>query len=143
MVPALDILSQGHCYKVCYLQFRVRHPQLGRLLNCLLSIVPVFDILSYGHCYNICYLQFRRQTSLVTAIVKMLVIYGSGVRHSQLGRTLNCLLSIVPALDILSYCHCYNVCYIWFWRQTSIVTVLLTCWLSMVPALDILSQDVS
>jgi len=41
----------------------IRHPQLRRLLKCLLSMVPALDILS-------------------KAFVKMLVIYGSEVRHS-------------------------------------------------------------
>jgi len=46
----------------------------------------------------------------------MFVIYGSGVRHPQLLRLLKRLLFIVPALDILSYGVCFNVCYLWFRR---------------------------
>jgi len=65
-------------------------------------MVPALDILSYGVCYNVCYLWFRRWTSLVTAFVKRLVIYDSGVRYPQLRRLLYCLLSMVPVLDILS-----------------------------------------
>jgi len=34
----------------------VRHPQLRRLLTCLLSVVPELDILTYGHCNTVCYL---------------------------------------------------------------------------------------
>jgi len=48
------------------------------------------------------------------AFVKMCVIYGSGFRHPQLRRLLKGLLSMVPALDILSYGHCNTVCFPWF-----------------------------
>ena len=44
------------------------------------------------------------------------VFYGSGVRHPKLRRLFKCLLSMVAALDILSYGHCNNVCYLWFRR---------------------------
>ena len=170
MVPALDILSYGHCNCVCYLWFRrqtslvkafvkmcviygsgVRHPQLRRLLTCLLSMVrrqissdkafvkmfviydsgvrhpqlrrllkgllsmdPALDILSYRVCYNVCYLWFRCQISSVSAFVKLFVIYDSGVRHPQLRHLLYCLLSIISALDILSYGQGNNVCYLQF-----------------------------
>ena len=46
------------------------------------------------------------QKSLVTAFVIMFVIYGSSVRQPQLRRRLKCLLSKVPALDILNYGVC-------------------------------------
>jgi len=46
----------------------------------------------------------------------MFVIYGSGVRHPLLRRLLKFVLSIVPALDILSYGHGNNVGYLWFRR---------------------------
>jgi len=46
----------------------------------------------------------------------MFVIYGSGVRYPQLGRLLKRVLSMVPALDILSFGVCLNVCYLWFRR---------------------------
>ena len=79
VVPALDILTYGHCNTVCFLWLRrysclvtafvnmfeiygsgVRHPQLRRLLYCLLSIFSALDILSYGQGNNVCYLWFRR-----------------------------------------------------------------------------------
>ena len=107
----------------------VRYPQFRRWL------VAALIILSYGHCNNVCYLWFRRQTSSVNAFVNMFVIYGSGVSHLKLWRLLTCLLSMVPALDILSYGHCNTVCFLWFRR-------LLKCLLSMVQALAILSQGV-
>ena len=53
----------------------------------------------------------------------MFVIYGSSVKHLKLRCLLTCLLSIVPALDILSYGHCTTVCFLWFRRSTSLVTV--------------------
>jgi len=42
----------------------------------------------------------------------MFVIYGSGVRYPQFRRLLNCLLSMIPALDILSYGIYYIICYL-------------------------------
>ena len=161
MVPALDILSYGHCNSFCYLWFRrqtslvtafvkmcviygsgVRHPQLRRLLTCLLSMI-------------------RRQISSDKAFVKMFVIYDSGVRHPYLRHLLKGLLSMDPALDILRYRVCYNVGYLWFLCQISSISAfvklfviydssvrhpqlrrLVKCLLTMVPALDILSYGV-